>query len=91
MDERDRRLGMGQAISRRDFPGGAAIAIGATLLPGCSRGSDPIADLSAGYYPPGETGMRGSHPGSFEAAHAAVQGQKWQARKTGEHYDLVFF
>jgi spermidine dehydrogenase len=33
--------------------------------------------------------MRGSHPGSFEVAHAVVQGQRWPARKTNEHYDLV--
>ena len=33
--------------------------------------------------------MRGSHPGSFETAHAAVQGQRWTAEETGEHYDLV--
>lgn len=33
--------------------------------------------------------MRGAHPGSFEAAHARVQGKRWQAAETGEHYDLV--
>jgi spermidine dehydrogenase len=33
--------------------------------------------------------MRGSHPGSFEVAHATVQGQHWAAEKTDEHYDLV--
>jgi spermidine dehydrogenase len=33
--------------------------------------------------------MRGSHPGSFEVAHAAVQGQRWAAEKTDEQYDLV--
>ena len=34
--------------------------------------------------------MRGAHPGSFEAAHAAVQGQRWQAAdRIDEHYDLV--
>ena len=33
--------------------------------------------------------MRGSHPGSFEVAHAAAQGQRWATRKTNEYYDLV--
>ena len=34
--------------------------------------------------------MRGSHPGSFEVAHALTQGQHWDhAADTGEHYDLV--
>jgi spermidine dehydrogenase len=33
--------------------------------------------------------MRGSHPGSFEVAHATAQGRQWAAEKTDEHYDLV--
>ena len=43
------------------------------------------------YYPPTRTGMRGSHPGSYEVAHAlARQGAQFDdAVDTGEHYDLV--
>lgn len=89
MDRNDRRLGMNRAISRRDFIGGVGVAIGASLLPGCSKSDEPGADLSGQYYPPGETGMRGSHAGSFETAHGAVKGQQWDAKDTGEHYDLV--
>jgi len=89
MDSRDRRLGMERAISRRDFLNGVGVAIGASLVPACARNGNPIAGASAAYYPPAATGMRGSHPGSFEAAHAAVQGQSWPVSKTGEHYDLV--
>lgn len=89
MNKNDRRLGMDRAISRRDFISGVGVAIGASLLPGCSRADDPQPSLAGQYYPPGQTGMRGSHPGSFETAHATVQGQKWAAQKTGEHYDLV--
>ena len=89
MDSRDRRLGMDRAISRRDFLNGVGVAIGASLLPACSRTGEPIVEGPSAYYPPAETGMRGSHPGSFEVAHAAVQGQRWPARKTDEHYDLV--
>jgi spermidine dehydrogenase len=33
--------------------------------------------------------MRGSHQGSFEAAHATIQGQQWASERTDEHYDLV--
>jgi spermidine dehydrogenase len=33
--------------------------------------------------------MRGSHPGSFEVAHAAVKGERWATERSGEHYDLV--
>ncbi len=89
MDARDRRLGMDRAITRRDFLNGISIAIGASLLPACARNGEPLVELPPAYYPPAETGMRGSHPGSFEVAHAAVQGRQWAAEKTGEHYDLV--
>jgi len=89
MDSRDQRLGMGIAISRRDFLNGVSVAIGASLLPACARDGEPILGVSASYYPPAETGMRGSHAGSFEVAHAAVQGKRWVGEKTGEHYDLV--
>ena len=89
MDSRDRRLGMDQAISRRDFLNGVGVVIGASLLPACARNDDPLAELTAPYYPPAATGMRGAHPGSFEVAHAAAQGQRWPAEPTSEHYDLV--
>ncbi len=89
MDSRDRRLGMDRAISRRDFLNGISVAIGASLLPACSRTGEPIVEGPSAYYPPAETGMRGSHPGSFKAAHAAVQGKRWAAEKTDEQYDLV--
>jgi spermidine dehydrogenase len=43
-----------------------------------------------GYYPPLLTGLRGSHPGSFEDAHALRDGLTWpQATDTGEEYDLI--
>ena len=89
MDKRDRRLGMDQAITRRDFLGGVSIAIGATLIPGCTRTGEPVPEIPAVYYPPGEAGMRGSHPGSFEIAHATVDGAAWAAESIDEHYDLV--
>ncbi len=89
MDSRDRRLGMDRAISRRDFLNGVGIAIGASFVPACARDGDPSVGAPAPYYPPAATGMRGAHPGSFEAAHALVQGQRWEVEKTGEHYDLV--
>jgi spermidine dehydrogenase len=42
------------------------------------------------YYPPAQTGMRGAHPGSFEAMHEAVSGKSWDnPQNTGETYDLV--
>ena len=89
MNSKDRRLGMNRRISRRDFLNGTAIAIGGSLVPAISRGSDPVTGHPAQYYPPAATGMRGAHPGSFESAHAAVQGRHWQAEHLDEHYDLV--
>jgi len=89
MDSRDRRLGMDRPISRRDFLNGVGVTVGASLLPACGKNSAPVANVPPSVYPPELTGMRGSHPGSFEVAHAAVQGQHWGASMTGEHYDLV--
>ena len=50
-------------ISRRDFLNGVALGVAAGLAP---------VELLArdGRYPPALTGLRGSHPGSFEIAHA---------------------
>jgi len=36
-----------------------------------------ISEKDPRYYPPALTGMRGSHPGSFEAAHALRNGEFW--------------
>jgi spermidine dehydrogenase len=80
---------MGRAISRRDFLNGVSVAIGASLLPACAKNGEPIVERASAYYPPAETGMRGSHPGSFEVAHATVQGRHWAAERTDEHFDLV--
>ncbi|HYC10217.1 MAG TPA: hypothetical protein VEC10_11305, partial [Steroidobacteraceae bacterium] len=72
-------------IARRDFLNGIAWVAGAAIIPESlaailDRGPDPSAEeyfLSQGiapsdprYYPPALTGMRGSHPGSFEIGHA---------------------
>src|ERR1700743_2666285 len=48
---------------------------------------------AAGYYPPARLGMRGSHPGSFEAAHELRDGDFWNGATTlhdaSENFDLV--
>ena len=89
MNARDRELGMNAAITRRDFLDGAGIAIGAALLPRSAQARDVGAQDLSGYYPPALTGMRGSHPGSFEVAHALRDGASWTGASTGEHFDLV--
>src|SRR5579863_10586084 len=58
-----------------------------------AAGVVPGPQDAPGYYPPALTGMRGSHPGSYEAGHAMRDGTFWKAAgapvQTGEHYDLV--
>ncbi len=96
--ERWRRLGMGRSITRRDFIDGiavtAAVAASAPVLAAIDPGEASTAPQDRpDYYPPSLTGMRGSHPGSFEAAHALRDGTfpKSGANPidTGEHYDLI--
>jgi spermidine dehydrogenase len=75
---------MDRAITRRDFLGGVGIGLtGSLLYPWAEAGAAP-------YYPPAATGMRGSHDGSFEVAHALTRGQRWSAPdESGEDYALV--
>ncbi|MBO6555282.1 MAG: NAD(P)-binding protein [Pseudomonadales bacterium] len=87
-------------ITRRDLLNGMAIGAGGVLFPAFGSGSGSNSEVLlrdmgptsfADYYPPVLTGMRGSHPGSFEVAHAlSWAGQKPQSyEQLNEHYDLV--
>ena len=96
---RDRELGMRRDITRRDFLNGIAVGTGGALasawLPGFALGAEAaqFAQDAPGYNPPALTGMRGSHPGSFEVAHALRDGNFWEAAgrpiDTHETYDLI--
>jgi spermidine dehydrogenase len=84
----DRTLGMHEPISRRDFINGMAIAAGSLALPFEALRAQAAADD----YPPSRLGMRGSHPGSFEAAHALRDRHVIDTANvlpTGESYDLI--
>ena len=97
----DKKLGMQRAITRRDFVQGAAVTAGAALqagalgLPNVATASASIStrplDTTATDYPPTKTGMRGSHPGAYEIAHAlARDGAKFpEPKATDEPYDLI--
>jgi spermidine dehydrogenase len=92
----DQYLGMGRKITRRDFLNGIALTAGAAIVPShlyAAFDQQPGPETSPDYYPPALTGLRGSHPGSFETAHSLRDGTFWdQAGKpidTGETYDLV--
>ena len=87
---------MDRGITRRDFLNGVALTVGAAILPSdlfSAADIPPGPEKSPSYYPPALTGLRGSHPGSFEVAHSLRDGTFWeQAGKpvdTGEKYDLV--
>ena len=95
---------MNREINRRDFLSGTSISIaGAVLAPedvvaqghesrpapatASAVDQSPSQETS---YPPTRTGMRGSHPGSFEVAHGMRVGQAWDdPQETGEEYDLI--
>src|SRR5580693_10331259 len=95
----DRELGMHRKITRRDFLNGVAVTAGAALMPWdlvalTEAGQAAVGpENSPNYYPPALTGMRGSHPGSFDAAHSLRDGTFWDSagkpEDTGETYDLV--
>jgi spermidine dehydrogenase len=92
----DRALGMDRDISRRDFLNGVAMVAGSLALPETAVGAAldaPPAPPGEDYpYPPMRTGIRGSQPGSFLAAHALRDSRSVdlsRAEHTGETYDLV--
>ncbi len=93
MDPRDRELGMYRKITRRDFINGVAVTAGAAMMPWQLSANTNERQNSSGYYPPTLTGMRGSHPGSFDAAHALRDGTFWDTagkpEDTGEGYGLI--
>ena len=97
-DKRDHELGMWREVTRRDFLNGVSLTVGASLV-----GANPIwrevfgipdspfaPEKDPSYYPPAKTGMRGSHDGSWEVAHALRDGTEWpDPVDDGESYDLV--
>ena len=88
-------------ITRRDLLNGVAVGVGAGLFGSVDLWADvvgnsnsrkaPGSSVPAVGYPPVLTGMRGSHEGSYEVAHALA----WEGKKPAsyepldEHYDLI--
>ena len=100
MKEIDRELGEDRPIPRRDFvqgvlTGAATALTGPLLAPPSLAAAEAVrGDIAPqdrrGYYPPRLTGMRGSHPGAFEAAHAVRDGASIADElDSGESYDLI--
>ena len=88
---------MDQDISRRDLLYGAGVIAAAALIPAdagaVATDGVPAAAAGKAYYPPAMTGLRGSHKGSYEVAHAlAREGKRdWGPIQSpdSELYDLV--
>lgn len=89
---------MVRRVTRRDLMNGVAIGAGVGLLaPGRLWALNGETNLQTSaqpdlqHYPPTLTGLRGSHEGSYEVAHALA----WRGEKPAdyealdEHYDLV--
>nr|EHM1965642.1 NAD(P)/FAD-dependent oxidoreductase [Escherichia coli] len=80
------------SITRRDFLNGMAITIAAGLTPWQALRASPQALTQSLYYPPTLTGLRGNHPGSFEAAHLlGREGKHFDPKSVPveEQFDLV--
>ena len=100
--ERDRELGMGRKITRRDFLDGVALAVGGAAVAGpfaMARSDERHASASANDdgnlpdYPPGLTGLRGDQDKVYEFAHRLRDGKAWESFGAPEDekdsYDLV--
>ncbi len=95
----DSELGMSRTITRRDILHGIGAMTAGTLLPVPTLArqlfgsQDMCTPSKTAYYPPGLTGLRGDHEGSFNVAHQlARQGRKdWGPRLEPDPdvYDLV--
>ncbi len=93
MRKTDSELGMLQAITRRDFLQSSSLAALGMMLPlGCAPSTNDTHKVSPDVgYPPSKSGLRGSHPGSFETAHALARyGARFDhPTDLDEEYDLV--
>ncbi len=88
MTPTDRALGLDRPITRRDFVHGVGLAGLGLALPWPAFA---LSQNDAGYYPPALSGLRGSHPGAFEVAHALAREHKTfdNPRALQETYDLI--
>jgi spermidine dehydrogenase len=97
MKSDDRNLGMDRSISRRDVLLGMGALAASSFVPGRAFADEMLRiERTGGFgpgYPPGLTGLRGSHAGSFEVAHQlAREGRRdWGPvqQPDADVYDLV--
>jgi len=95
MKSSDRKLGMDRPISRRDLLLGMSASATSAFVPGQAFADEMLRleDSSGPGYPPGLTGLRGSHVGSFEVAHQLARDGRldWGVvdEPDADLYDLV--
>jgi spermidine dehydrogenase len=101
-EKKEKDLGIGREITRRDFLNGVAIGVGGTLMEAGIGAETLLAaavldeyapEKAPDYYPPARMGMRGNHDGTFTFAHRLRDGESadsfGEPADTGESYDLV--
>lgn len=79
-------------IARRDFLNGMALTSAAGAMMSPMELLAKMGSFPKEYYPPSQTGMRGSHAGSFEVAHSVSwEGKNWgrPVDQTDDIYDMV--
>jgi len=91
MKNSDKELGLREDITRRDFVHDLSLAALGLSLSSPSWASAGGFGVEAEYYPPTRTGLRGSHPGSFEVAHALAleHAEFGKPQMLDESYDLI--
>ena len=82
---------MNKGIARRDFIQATVLTSLGLMLPTSCLVATNENELPNDYYPPVKTGMRGSHDGSYETAHAlAREGIQFDNPiDSSEYYDLI--
>jgi len=92
-EKRDRELGMGRKITRRDFLDGVALAVGGAVARPLALASEIDDESELPSYPPGLTGLRGDQEKVYEFAHKLRDGKKWDSlgalEEEKDSYDLV--
>jgi len=87
----NKKPGANRGITRRDFV--HDLGLGSLMLgiPPALWADALSAQAADRYYPPTRTGLRGSHPGSFETAHALAREHRvfGAPKKLDESYDLI--
>jgi spermidine dehydrogenase len=89
--DKDKKLGMDRAITRRDFLDGVALTIGAIGMGGFA--AKPTLAQTEASYPPSQSGLRGQTDAAQHVMHAIRDGSYWdtagETAISDESYDLI--